>query len=151
MLPFSLIEDLLRTGLADIDDRQQTKVPIGDQTRPDATHGRVSMRGAYASGCGVTGGKLAAWVSRAAHASHLLPVRRLRQLLGDDAGQARYLESVLGLLDRKGRPQPMRIGLRVYLAAARGGTTVVRDWRMMILLAGYSAGAPDTTPPARRE
>jgi hypothetical protein len=66
-------------------------------------------------------------------------------MLGDDAGQR--AENLLSLLDGKGHPQPLRIRLTIYLAAARGGTTAVRDWRMTTLLAEYSAGAPGTTPP----
>jgi hypothetical protein len=34
---FSVIENLLRSGLTDVDDRQQTEVPVGDQARPGAT------------------------------------------------------------------------------------------------------------------
>src|SRR5271163_1309363 len=36
---FSVIEDLLWGGLTDVDDRQQTEVPIRDQARPGATYG----------------------------------------------------------------------------------------------------------------
>ena len=52
---------------------------------------------------------------------HLLEVRRLRQLLGDDADQC--AENSISLLDGKGHPQPLRIRLTIYLAAraARGG------------------------------
>jgi len=38
---FSVIENLLRSGLTDVDNCQKTKVPIRDQARPGATHGRV--------------------------------------------------------------------------------------------------------------
>jgi hypothetical protein len=66
-------------------------------------------------------------------------------LLGDDTAQC--AENSFSLLDRKGQPQPLRIGITVYLPAVRGGTTTVRDWNMTTLLAQSFAGAPDTTPP----
>ena len=76
---------------------------------------------------------------------HLLDVGRIRQLLGDDAGQS--AENSLSLLGGERHPKPLRIEMTVYVAAARGGTTVVRSWRMTTLLAEFSTGAPDTTPP----
>ena len=78
---------------------------------------------------------------------HLLDVWRLRQLLGDDAGQC--AQNSFSLRDGNGHPKLLRIGLAVYLVAARGGTTAVRDWCMTILLAEFSVGAPRTTPPIR--
>ena len=76
---------------------------------------------------------------------HLLYVWRLRQLLGDDTGQG--AENSFSKLDGEGHPDLLRIGMTVYFPVARGGTTVVRDWSMTTLLAEFSAGAPDTTPP----
>jgi hypothetical protein len=76
---------------------------------------------------------------------HLLAAWRLRQLLGDDTGQC--AENSFSKLDGEGHPDLLRIGMIVYLPAARGGTMAVRDWSMTTLLAEFSAGAPDTTPP----
>jgi hypothetical protein len=76
---------------------------------------------------------------------HLLALWRLRQLLGDDTGQC--AENSFSKLDGEGHPELLRIGMPVYLPAARGGTTVVRDWSMTTLLVEFPAGAPDTTPP----
>ncbi len=70
-----------------------------------------------AAGRGVIAGNGRA-VSRAL-IRHLIYVRRLRQLLSDDAGQR--AENLLLLLDGKGHPQPLRKRLTSYLPAARGG------------------------------
>jgi hypothetical protein len=76
---------------------------------------------------------------------HLLAVWRFWQVVGDDTGQR--AENPFSKLDGEGHPDLLRIGMTVYLPAARGGTTVVREWSMTTLLAEFSAGAPDTTPP----
>jgi hypothetical protein len=76
---------------------------------------------------------------------HLLAVCGLRQLLGDDTGQC--AENSFSKLYREGHPELLRLGMTVYLLAARGGTTVVREWSMTTLLAEFSAGDPDATPP----
>ena len=113
---FSVIEDLLRGGLTDVDDRQQTEVPIRDQARPGTTHGGDSYS---------AWPRVAALLREVGGWSHerscvtSFDVRRLRQLLGDDAGQR--AENLFSLLDGKGHPQPLRNRLTVYLAAARGG------------------------------
>jgi hypothetical protein len=74
---------------------------------------------------------------------HLLAVCGLRQLLGDDTGQC--AENSFSKLYREGHPELLRLGMTVYLLAARGGTTVVREWSMTTLLAEFSAGDPDAT------
>jgi len=96
-----------------------------------------------ATGRGVAGGS--GWIGLRALMRHLLYVWRLRQLLGDDTGQCG--ENSFSLLDGEGHPKLLRLGMTVYLPAARGGTTAARDWCMTTLLAEFSAGAPDTTPP----
>jgi hypothetical protein len=55
---------------------------------------------------------------------HLLDVRRLGQLLGDDADE--HAHDSLALLDRKGPPELMGSEWADQPARARGGTKVVR-------------------------
>ncbi len=139
---FSVIADLLRRGLADVDDRQQTEVPIRDQARPGATYGR-DLRWAWPPVAALRQG-----VGGRSHEHSCvtsLHVWRLRQLLGDDAGQC--AENSFSMLDGEGHPEPLRNRVDGLPSCGAGGTTAVRDWRMTTLLAEFSAGAPGTTPP----
>jgi len=111
--------------------------------RPGRTRRTAGIELGEATGCGVVEGR-AGLVSRVLM-RHLLAVRRLRQLLGDDTGQC--AENSFSLPDGERHPKLLNCGMTLYLAAARGETMAFRNWRMIILLAEFSAGAPGTTPP----
>ena len=141
---FPVIEDLLRVGLADVDDGESVEVRLEDLGRSQAPGqpGRVDVR----SSADVEAVRLAA---SSTFTIDLLPGERTWQLVSDDATERQERPIAIGL--GEGFPEPREENWRAGLHRGGGlvGTGSIA-WRPSVLRLFQAEAAPIGQPQERR-